>query len=98
ACTSTSTLHEALPICVQNGSYIRWEHRRGSGRADFRLNLPAKKRADGRIAPVARCAGSHLYTVLTVEPGETCKDHAPIRVTGVKDRKSTRLNSSHVKI
>src|SRR5690606_41425498 len=93
--TSTRSLHDALPISPRGW---RLAHEALEGAREGRLGLVADLLGHGR----------HLGMPLAQESGAEL--HAPVRqvlhrrLSGqldealVQDRKSTRLNSSHVKI
>src|SRR5690606_41558167 len=93
----TLSLHDALPICAQ-----------GRDRA-LEARRPAGRRADpARAAACARRARGFvmrwlLALFLALAPclafAQAAQDPAPLQFDDrAEDRKSTRLNSSHVKI
>src|SRR5690606_40549193 len=85
----TLSLHDALPICFL---------RELAGRHGCR-------RVEGKIAEVETDAGNGCIRALKLENGDVLAGDFFIDCTGFRalligqaDRKSTRLNSSHVKI
>src|SRR5690606_41452910 len=79
----TLSLHDALPISEGRESYRMTDH----GCQDCHLHGAAERRNGGRF-PQERCR-SFRQTASTAR-GHSCRT--------MLDRKSTRLNSSHVKI
>src|SRR5690606_42060485 len=81
----TLSLHDALPISRSGGlSQLQPDRRRSRGNADL---LPADRRR-GRDRPA----------LLRVALRHHCDHGAHVEAEREQDRKSTRLNSSHVKI
>src|SRR5690606_39713698 len=92
--TSSLSLHDALPIYLQAQDQLVLEHR-----VQVRVDHAARIRggAVGSDEPVAQLRTDARQLVLVVAEGAV--EHVVVRVVQLgADRKSTRLNSSHVKI
>src|SRR5690606_41688752 len=79
------SLPVALPICA------RGPHRLRPHRLPYEIDLPLGELGEAR----GRGAERHLRDALPLRPPEVREDDDP---GARRDRKSTRLNSSHVKI
>src|SRR5205085_4463353 len=86
---STLSLHDALPICA-------CERRQARRREGGRVRERVVARADVGGIPVAghRCPARHARP----RPGEGPPGNTGGSLQGARDRKSTRLNSSHSQI
>src|SRR5207302_11403780 len=85
--TSPLSLHDALPIFVRTGGFGRAQQRRQQHRCECR----------------AQASQRHVDRLETSQPRCEAREGGLLRrtfaiVCPVGDRKSTRLNSSHVKI
>src|SRR5690606_40924341 len=83
------SLHDALPICRFSvfGRRSVKHHIQNEGEVDFRL-----------FEDITRVGRVTNLRVLQLSPRASDRDRAEGIYWGEKDRKSTRLNSSHVKI
>src|SRR5207249_11791976 len=95
--TSTLSLHDALPICQR-----RWTKRRGTRAGDTELPLCHINANAGIDERIVHGRIDHAPIVNTIPAANCCLaisvDIPRETETGTEDRKSTRLNSSHVSI
>src|SRR5690606_41605630 len=86
AVCSTLSLHDALPISALLALFVAWQYRRESG---------AIPRWASVVLAVLRLTAFAGAIVFFLAPMKRTDQEI---VTESRDRKSTRLNSSHVKI
>src|SRR5690606_41423761 len=89
----TLSLHDALPISLFRRAGLRFQHLR---QAD------AQPAASGRVisrGPSDEARPPPIYSETSIgSPGPPLRSRERVPRPGYLDRKSTRLNSSHVKI
>src|SRR5204862_7799617 len=90
--TYSLSLHDALPICIARDAAPLER----DGRAGAAQHRPAVQRFDPPIA--VDHAGAGLRTRFAATALEAAAVHRDGHRVGIEDRKSTRLNSSHVEI
>src|SRR5690606_41729335 len=88
---STLSLHDALPICDPFNTVLSVKRLMGRGIADVHQL--------GEQLPYRFVAGdSHMPFIETVQGAKSPVEVSAEILKALRDRKSTRLNSSHVKI
>src|SRR5439155_21538023 len=96
--TYTLSLHDALPICTQSLSFPP-----GSEAVNARMRELGEKASEA-FWPSRPVFGGSVRLLLRIRPGKGACSHQPrpanaaARIAAAGDRKSTRLNSSHVAI
>src|SRR5690606_40671186 len=89
------SLHDALPISKRGQSLAREAHRGESCAGEYKVHHPILRTGRGHLS--IPTAPDLRGTLQVINSGDQADRFAVVDSQG-QDRKSTRLNSSHVKI